>query len=702
MEVGEELLKFMPEGISLRSFKSPFGLEIRQDESGRREMKRRVRYCIGKWFGAGDWKVWRMVSRAEVVSFDVFDTLVKRNVKAPEDVHREVEKKFFEKTGVKLDNYQRHRVEAEREARREERGEETSLEEIFRHMRGIPEAYKGMLLRLEEETEVGICCPCRRVKRFYQMAKKKGKPILITSDMYLRETVIRKILKRCGYGGFERLYLSSSYGLCKSTGTIYDVIKKDYPLWKGKLLHIGDHVKSDFWMARKKGIKACLIDGQEINLKYWKRRKKGDFRYEKLFSFMNNHTGNPHSEAASIGYEILGPMLLGYCMWMKEKTKKDSIDKIFFLSREGKILQEAFGILYPECRIPQHYLSVSRQSLLVPLLADVSDFDGLIETIKCYFHVPVLKTIQTVCLLDEREFKAGLAQIGLGEDADIYGIPDSKKEAVFSLIKKLGKERFLQQKSYVEKYLKENGFTGNVAIADIGWAGTMQNALQKYRKGTDTVIHGYYFGVRNLENDRYYQGFHRKGYFFEPGRMEDYDLMTRFTQGILELLFLNKTGSVQAYGIRQEGDRQSIIPVLAEAEYGGKEGEFIDEVQRAALRFLRLARKDFILEKNLEMKAEDAMEVYANFAVYPNLSSLQVFEDFNFVDGNVRKVLPEHSIFYYLLHIGELKQEVNRSICKIFLLKKFFKVRFPYFQLLKWMVVKLDMKSEYRKKYFSQ
>ena len=93
-------------------------------------------------------------------------------------------------------------------------------------MRGIPEAYKGMLLRLEEETEVGICCPCQRVKRFYQMAKKKKKPILITSDMYLRETVIRRILKRCGYGDFERLYLSSSYGLCKSTGTIYDVIRR--------------------------------------------------------------------------------------------------------------------------------------------------------------------------------------------------------------------------------------------------------------------------------------------------------------------------------------------------------------------------------------------------------------------------------------------------------------------------------------------
>ncbi len=339
---------------------------------------------------------------------------------------------------------------------------------------------------------------------------------------------------------------------------------------------------------------------------------------------MDNHKGNLCSEAASIGYEILGPMLLGYCMWLKEKAEEDNIDKIYFLSREGRILQEAFHILYPECRIPQYYLSVSRQSLLVPLLADVSDFDGLIETIKCCFHVPVLRMVRTVCLLDEERFKKGLAKIGLGEDTDIYSIPKGKKEAVYTLVNSLGEARFRKQKEYVERYLEEKDFTGNIALADIGWAGTMQNALNRYREGTDTTIHGYYFGVRNLEKDKYYEGIFRKGYLFEPGNHEDFDLMIRFTQGILELLFLNKTGSVQTYGIKHSRNEEKgfVVPVLAEAEYQGEE--------------------------------------------------------------------------------GELKREANQSVCKIFFLKKLFKVKFPYFRLLKWMVVKLDMKTQYRKRYFSQ
>lgn len=100
------------------------------------------------------------------------------------------------------------------------------------------------------------------MKRIYENALKDGKRIIITSDMYLDEKVIRGILYKCGYGNFDKLYLSSSYGLCKATGSIYEVIKKDNAAFYGKILHIGDNVKSDYVAARIKGIKALLIDGQ--------------------------------------------------------------------------------------------------------------------------------------------------------------------------------------------------------------------------------------------------------------------------------------------------------------------------------------------------------------------------------------------------------------------------------------------------------
>ena len=87
---------------------------------------------------------------------------------------------------------------------------------------------------------------------------------------------------------------------------------------------------------------------------------------------------------------MLGPMLLGYCKWLNEKIQIDKIDKIFFLSREGKILQDAFNILYPHMEIPQSYLYVSRQSLMVPLMADAADFDEMVDILKTYMQIPLL------------------------------------------------------------------------------------------------------------------------------------------------------------------------------------------------------------------------------------------------------------------------------------------------------------------------
>ena len=161
-------------------------------------------------------------------------------------------------------------------------------------------------------------------------------------------------------------------------------------------------------IPRKKGINALLVDGQPELLKYWKKTdaKKVDdpFLHQRLYSFLNNHVGSKYSDAEAIGLEVLGPMLLGFCKWLYQRLKADKIEKIFFLSREGKILQEAFRILYPECEIEQAYLYVSRQALTVPQLADAADFDEMAGIFQTLAHIPTINLIPTVCRLDHKVF----------------------------------------------------------------------------------------------------------------------------------------------------------------------------------------------------------------------------------------------------------------------------------------------------------
>lgn len=652
-----------------------------------------TKYCCGKIIGGIlVHKLEDAIREAEVISFDIFDTLIKRNVEKPEDVHQLVQGEFYRQTGIELPEYSRLRIDAEYQARKHSSKEEISLEEIYAFLRSMPEDWKSKLKEIERQIELEVCTPNLRMQAVYEKALRAGKKVIITSDMYLDEQTIRHILQKCNYDLYEKLYLSSSFGVCKSRGSIYEIIKKDYSACKGKILHIGDNVKGDYIIPQKRGINALLINGQADFLKFWKKESKGvknQFLYQRLHCFLNNCFDNSN-DATSIGIEILGPMLLGYCRWLHQKISTDKIDKIFFLSREGRILQEAFHILYPQCGIEQAYLYVSRQALVVPQLADSKDFDEMVDKLKYLAHAPSVSMIPVICMLDQTAFNEKLKSIGLDSSKRIDKVTDKEKDELYHIIQELGKDDFRQQKEYIVRYLKENDFAGNVAIVDIGWSGTMQQALQKYAGDTNAKLHGYYLGVRNMEPNDSYEGLSREGYLFDPGRNDDYNLMTRFTSEIIEMLFLNTAGSVLGYDMA-EGN---IVPVLDKPEYDGDAGRFILSMQSAALEFLNKIKKDPLFKEETEIPEDIIMNTYYKFAVQPRLSTLKIFDGFQVLNGKIRNIIPQHRIFYYMFHLRDLERDFRESSCKIFFLKALFKVDFPYYKILKFSLLKWNGKRE--------
>lgn len=657
--------------------------------SGRRmgkkiHIKAYIKYCCGKVMGAvSEQKLEYAISRAEVISFDIFDTLVKRNVTVPEHVHWLVQREFLRQTGIEIPEYPRKRIKAESEARKHTNKEEISLDDIFSYLYEVSEEWKYMLRQIERQTEIEICTPNPKMKVVYEKALQNDKRIIITSDMYLDEETIQKILCRCGYDTYEKLYLSSSYGLCKSRGSIYQVIQKDYADYTGKILHVGDNIKGDYIIPKKKGIAALLIDGQECSLKYWKkgdRKVEDQFLYEKLYCFLNNHKASDDSDAMAIGYEILGPMLFGYCKWLCGRIRTDKIDRILFLSREGKIIQETFNRLYPQFEIEQTYLYVSRQALVVPLLVDAVDFDGMVDKLQCLANVPLVDMIPDICGFDRAAFHEKLLCAGLDGSLKIDRVPNEKKEDLYQIIQELGREDFKKQKEYIAAYLQENKVMGNVAVVDIGWAGTMQQALQQYILDKGTKLFGYYLGVRNIKGDDYYAGLLRNGYLFDAGRNVNFNLMTRFTAEVIEMLFLNAEGSVLRYTVTEEG----VVPVLSEAEYGKMENGFVSEVQAAALKFLNTIQKDELFKRDTEIPPEILERVYYNFAVQPSYATLKIFDGFRVRNSKVRNIYPEYGIFYCLCHPENFYRDFRESACKIFFLKKLLRVKLPYFTILKY------------------
>ena len=60
----------------------------------------------------------KLLHKYEYISFDIFDTLVKRDLERPADVFLVVEKKYQMQTGMAIDGFAEKRITAEKKARK--------------------------------------------------------------------------------------------------------------------------------------------------------------------------------------------------------------------------------------------------------------------------------------------------------------------------------------------------------------------------------------------------------------------------------------------------------------------------------------------------------------------------------------------------------------------------------------------------------
>ena len=146
----------------------------------------------------------RLAAPYPAVAFDVFDTLIKRDVAKPTDV--------FLLQGT---DFARARVCAEQAARAQNTGEIT-LPQIY--------AQPGMeKFDPAEECawENKVVVPYALVQEAVRLLRAQGKRVYYISDMYLPPEQIAAMLDRCGYPPFDGGFVSSAYGVQKRSGALF-------------------------------------------------------------------------------------------------------------------------------------------------------------------------------------------------------------------------------------------------------------------------------------------------------------------------------------------------------------------------------------------------------------------------------------------------------------------------------------------------
>lgn len=186
----------------------------------------------------------------DIISFDIFDTLLFRLYQSPKMVF-----KFLEREN-QIADFARERIRAEEEIRRitqqKYRTTEVSLKDIYQYMEeklGLA-AEEGMKKEIEMERELCYANPYMQTVFNLLIANKKR--VIIISDMYLEEAVLNSILQENHYAGYEKIYVSCEYKTSKNDGGLYNIVENELG-GEYSYVHIGDNKHSDIEMARQAG-----------------------------------------------------------------------------------------------------------------------------------------------------------------------------------------------------------------------------------------------------------------------------------------------------------------------------------------------------------------------------------------------------------------------------------------------------------------
>ncbi len=609
-------------------------------------------------------KIKKQIDKYDYISFDVFDTLIKRNIENPADIFDLIGKKYNHT------NFKEIRINAERKARDLTNHREPDINDIYKL---IDIKNKEEIKKLEIELELKFCQKNIDFYPIYKYAKEKNKKIIITSDMYLEKDTLKQILKNANIN-YDYMFLSNDIKLNKHCGKVYPYILKKLNIKSNELLHIGDSKRADYLMPKFYRIKSILIPKKINKLRYYKDYKINSLEDNIIKNFINNNL--PDKDIYyKIGYETLGILLLGYSKWLKENVKKEKINKIFFLSREGALLKKAFDLIN-DTDIETKYLYVSRRSTRVSLLKNINTLEEVFEICKMR-RVIDLESFFINVGLDINNYKDFLNKYKTNKEENIKNIFNF--EDLFNEIKNDIKENAKKEEINLLSYLKEQDFNGKLAISDIGWSGSMQSALTNacIQNKISADITGYYIGQLSNAYKNIKKGNKQYGYLFN---YKSDETQIRAFISLFENLFSANHGTT----IKYEKTSNGINPVLAKYEYSSRENEIFRLIQNGALDFVK---NYSAIDRNV-INIDNYIASFGikKLGLYPTLNDIKLFGSITYLDTKTFYLANPHSLIYYIFRPKRLIKDLLDSNWKVGFLKKLFKIKIDYFKLYKLMV----------------
>jgi len=446
------------------------------------------------------------IDRNDVISFDIFDTLLVRKVLLPTDIFEIIEERNRERFKEKGD-FKNIRIKCERELYKSTNPTIYEIYDLVEKETGWHRTFINQLIQEELEAEREHLIARQKMIEIVEYAASKNKRVICTSDMYLPSDFLKNILQKSGYESINVVYVSCEQRVTKASG-LFSIIKNNYP--EQTILHIGDNFDADIMSAKRfeidetfqvPSVYQMIIDGRSKDMLSFDENLSDRRELGRLFSAVFN---NPFLFAETdgkceisgnyrLGYHFIEPILAAFFEWMEEQRKSDGTNLMLLGARDGLILKKMYELRRNyDSEVPAFtYLYSSRYACT---LAGMKKSDDVRYVFSMAFDGSPEEMLR-------KRFKLTTGEIKPQKD------DESKEEYLEDYIEPILRKAEKYREKY-RRYLRQvNIKDKKIGYFDFVSSGTCQLWLENI---CDSRMKGYYF-IRNF--DEYKEHLDIESYF---------------------------------------------------------------------------------------------------------------------------------------------------------------------------------------------
>lgn len=479
----------------------------------------------------------------DLITSDVFDTLVTRPVATPSDLFLRLADRVDLPAHVTPHVFTSARRDAERRARRDRStmrrhqlvttnpditegdivhdpqvaAPEVTLAEIWELM---PPTWgdRATMLDAELALEADALQPIAETVEAFRWALEAGIPVVLVSDIYLTSDQLTTVLAGAGVDMalVDEVVSSADHRLGKTHGLLARTIAQR-SVAPDRVAHLGDNEVADVETAAKLGAHAIHVDVPSaqhhvdlppVPLRAWSSTSGSDLGISAATRAVLVGAGRFETDQSfQYGAGVVGPVLTGFVRWVSDTTAALGASHVHCMLREGATIADLLDATASTERTEPTpvRLHVSRWVTMRAAVIDGTP-DELMTALARRAGLTVDHVVRAFAC-DPVRVRAVFG----GDRADPNHIAEAYEAlAADDLLRGQIVEHAAELRERVMIYLRSRLVLddGPLVVADVGWGGTIQEGLTRILRagGIDHEVIGLYLAMSAAGEERLVQG----------------------------------------------------------------------------------------------------------------------------------------------------------------------------------------------------